>query len=420
MSHNPAGRKIPKKSRNGCQQCKARKVKVGLLELSHVGPCDEQAPCCRNCKYRQVNCSFRSQWGQPSSFISYRYPQASNQVQKNNLLLSARSPLVPPLQSAAHNGATPLQELELMHHYATTAFVSLADYEVYRSVWQVTVPREAQSYRFLMHVILAISALHISHLRDSENGKGLPYKELARTHYDDAVATFRSTVPQMTKSNSSAVFAFSHLTIYFAFGSSKFSVNNGRMEDPIGELLDVFTLLRTAMETLRSSWDSLADGPLAVLLQRGPAITDRQYLPPDIAMGLELMEQFCQSLPAMRDNDGTVNETYQVAIQQLWDSFVMAETKRKDWSMALRFPIIFSEQTLLSLRRREPTALVLLAHFCVLLHRAPTRWWAEGWSEQVIDAVFRSLDQRWRHAMAWPMKAMGVDLRNMDSSAAEL
>ncbi|OAX84049.1 hypothetical protein ACJ72_01584 [Emergomyces africanus] len=336
---------------------------------------------------------------------------------QDNLLSSARSPIVLPTQ-LAHNGTSPLKELELMHHYATTAFIPLADYEVYKSVWQVTVPREAQSYRFLMHIILAISALHISHLRDSDNGTESLYKHLARTHYDDAVAAFRSTVPQMTKSNSSAVFAFSHLTIYFAFGSSKFSVNNGRMEDPIGELLDVFTLLRTAMETLRSSWDSLADGPLAVLLQRGPAITDRHYLTPDLAMGLELMEQFFQIETTIHDSDGTVSESYQTAIQQLCDSFVMAETKRKDWAMTLRFPIIFSEQFLLSLRRRDPTALVLLAHFCVLLHRAPTRWWADGWSEQVMEAVFRSLDQRWRHAIAWPMKAIGVDVGNLDSNAS--
>ncbi|OJD15371.1 hypothetical protein AJ78_04376 [Emergomyces pasteurianus Ep9510] len=412
MSHDQAGRKIPKKSRNGCQQCKARKVK-----------CDEQAPCCRNCKYRRVNCSYQSQCGQSSSFIPYRYgipqlPQQSNRVQKNDLLSPARSPIIP-LTQLAHNGTTPLQELELMHHYATTAFVSLADYEVYKSVWQVIVPQQAQSYRFLMHIILAISALHISHLRDSDNGKESSYKDLAHTHYDDAVAEFRSTVPQMTKSNSSAVFAFSHLTIYFAFGSSKFSINNGRMEDPIGELLDVFTLLRTAMETLRSSWDSLADGPLAVLLQRGPEITDRQYLTPDLSMGLELMEQFCQNDPTIQDSDGNVNESYQTAIRQLWDSFVMAETKRKDWAMILRFPIIFSEEILLSLRRRDPTALVLLAHFCVLLHRAPTRWWAEGWGEQVMVAVVKSLDQRWRHSIAWPMKAIGVAMRNLDSNTPE-
>ncbi|EGE80403.1 C6 zinc finger domain-containing protein [Blastomyces gilchristii SLH14081] len=413
MSHAQVVRKIPKKSRNGCQQCKARKVK-----------CDEQAPCCRNCKYRKVNCSYQLQWGQPSSFIPSRYSnpqpaQPSNEVQKNNLLPSSRPPLIPPTR-LAHNGTTPLQELELMHHYATTAFAVFADYEVYRSIWQVAVPREAQSYQFLMHVILAISALHISHLREtSDHGSGSSYKELARTQYHDAVVAFRSTVPRMTKSNSSAVFAFSNLTIYFAFGSSKFSADNGRMEDPIGELLDVFTLLRTAMETIRSSWDSLSDGPLALLLQRGPAITDRQYLPPDIAMGLELMEQFCQSVTTIRGSDGTINETYQVAIKQLWDSFVMAETKRKDWSMALRFPIIFSKQIQQSLRRRDPTALVLLAHFCVLLHRAPTRWWADGWSEQVIDAVFRSLDLRWRHAIAWPMRAIGVEMRSIDLDAAD-
>ncbi|KAG5287258.1 C6 zinc finger domain-containing protein [Histoplasma ohiense] len=410
MSTDHTARKISTKSRNGCQQCKARKVK-----------CDEQAPYCRNCKYRRVNCSFLSQWSQTPSFKPPTHSrlqpcQPSNETQQNSFLSSGLSTIFPPT-TCAHNRSPLLQQLELMHHYATTSFACFSDYEAYRSVWQITVPQEAQSYPFLMHIILAISALHICHLHDSDHRKG-SYKELARAHYLDAVVAFRSTVSQITRSNSSAVFAFSHLTIYFAFGSSKFSVNNGRMEDPIGELLDVLLLLRTAMEALRSSWDSLVDGPLAMLLQRGPTITDRRYLPLDIAEGLELMEQLCHSLPLTRDAHVTPHETYQVAIQQLWDSFVMAETKRKDWSMALRFPIIFSEQTLLSWRRRDPIGLVLLAHFCVLLCRAPARWWADGWAEQVIDAVSRSLDERWRHAIAWPMKIIGMHLQDSDLNSA--
>ncbi|KAK2736884.1 hypothetical protein FQN55_001379 [Onygenales sp. PD_40] len=305
-----------------------------------------------------------------------------------------------------------LKDLELMHHYTTTTYLAFVDYEVYRPVWQVVVPQEAQTYRFLMHLILAVSALHIDHLQPPANRHGLEYKELAQKHYDSAIATFTSSVAETNRSNVSAVFAFSHITIFFAFGSSRFSPDDKPMEDPIGDLLEVFALLRSAMKSLRSAWESIAASPMAILLQRGPEIKDRQYLPSDVSMALELVEQLCEQQLHLLVPDGEVDaevvRVYQTAIQQLWDCFVMAETKRKDWGMALRFPINFSDRFLACLTRRDPAALVILAHYCVILHRAPARWWTEGWSVQVIRAVFMMLDQDWKYSISWPMEAVGL------------
>jgi hypothetical protein len=52
----PIAKRAHKKSRNGCQQCKVRKVKVSL-ELGKIvtradsyGKCDERKPLCGNCE----------------------------------------------------------------------------------------------------------------------------------------------------------------------------------------------------------------------------------------------------------------------------------------------------------------------------------------------------------------------------------
>lgn len=316
---------------------------------------------------------------------------------------------------------------ELMHHYATTAFLSLVDYEIYKPVWQFVVPKETQSYQFVMDGVLALSALHIDHLRSGSaerthvEKKGTFYRQSALKYYGSAIAKFRSTITDVNSSNINAVFAFSHLTIFFVFGcsSSKRLRNTSETlesEDPIDEILNVFNLVRKAMNVLRVNWESVLGGPMSILLQRGPPIMDRQYLPVDIVTALELMDSLCSEyLDTLSENHGIklsdIKETYETAILQLWDSFVMVHTKRKDWAMALRFPIIFSETLFSYLNAREPFALVILAHYCVLLHKAPVRWWAAGWGERVIAAIFKVLPQDWKYAVSWPMTVVGISPR---------
>nr|KMM70936.1 hypothetical protein CPAG_07245 [Coccidioides posadasii RMSCC 3488] len=402
VQQRPWHYRIPKKSRNGCQQCKRRKVK-----------CDEQGPRCRNCRHRKTQCSFESQCAPKSHSAPSPAPEthASTSIVQGLGQQPVRSldDQVPvDLRLLYPSNPDPVEDLELMYHYTTVTFLSFIDYDMYKPVWEVDIPREARSQQFLMHLILAVSALHINHLWTSKNLPALSYKEAAQRHYNAAVTIFRSTVPTMTKSNTSAVFAFSNLSIFFAFGSAQFSSRRKRLENPVDELLDIFILLRKAMATIRRSWHILEKSPLGILLQRGPQITDRRYLPVETSMALELMEQHCLHVLTLNSTESTLNPVYQKAIDQLWDSFVMAQTKRKDWSMALRFPMIFSDPFLSYLRCRDSVSLIILAHFCVILYNAPARWWAEGWSVQVINAIFENLPQNWRYTISWPMEVVGL------------
>ncbi|KAK2757255.1 hypothetical protein FQN54_004769 [Arachnomyces sp. PD_36] len=399
-------RRCHTKSRNGCSQCKKRKVK-----------CDEQAPCCRNCKKRGVRCDFETSWpnseppasskskeDSPIQSISSTTSDEAQELAPSYGALSIRNNMTHVACNGSQNIS--LRELELMHHYTSTVFLSLAaDHKAYRPVWQVAVPREAQSYQFLMHAILAISSLHLSHQWSSnERNNAQAYKKIALTHCNSALNTFRSTVTTITPSNIHAFFAFSHIMVFFSFGSSKQSSRDRKMDDAIGDLLDVFNLLRGSMKIIYESWDVVSGGSLGVLLERGPPIMDRKYLPADAAEALKYLEALCE---VSFVEDEKRKKVHEFAIQQLYDSFVMAEMKYGDWGMVLRFPLILPETLLACLRLREPMSLVILAHYCIILYRAPTRWWKADWSARVIEAVYRSLDENWRHAIYWPLEVIG-------------
>jgi hypothetical protein len=62
------------------------------------------------------------------------------------------------------------------------------------------------------------------------------------------------------------------------------------------------------------------------------------------------------------------------------------------------------------LRQREPLALVMLAHYGVLLQYLKHRWCFDEWCVRVSKAVWTILDDQWRPLIHWAMREiLGVN-----------
>lgn len=48
-------------------------------------------------------------------------------------------------------------------------------------------------------------------------------------------------------------------------------------------------------------------------------------------------------------------------------------------------------------------ALVILAHWAVLLHSVSAQWWAGERGRLLVEAIFQELDDEWRAAVQWSM-----------------
>jgi hypothetical protein len=151
---------------------------------------------------------------------------------------------------------------------------------------------------------------------------------------------------------------------------------------------------------------------MSILLQHGPEVTDSAYLPADIRIALEQLEELILSQQSQHNLElDSSPDVYVRSYAWLLSSFVMAETRPSDWSISLRFAMNVPESLIGRIRSREPLALVILAHYCVLLHRAPVRWWAVGWGSKVLEAVCHCLtgkERVWRERIAWCTAAVGV------------
>jgi hypothetical protein len=57
----------------------------------------------------------------------------------------------------------------------------------------------------------------------------------------------------------------------------------------------------------------------------------------------------------------------------------------------------------------HPGALILMAHYCIVLHRVGTRsWYLEGTAASMLSTIVRQLDSRWHRYVEWPLSEVGL------------
>lgn len=75
------------------------------------------------------------------------------------------------------------------------------------------------------------------------------------------------------------------------------------------------------------------------------------------------------------------------------------------------WPIQNSAEFVELLSNWHPGALILLAHYCIVLHRVGMRsWYLEGRATSIISTIMRRLDLRWRRYIEWPLREVGWPL----------
>jgi hypothetical protein len=63
------------------------------------------------------------------------------------------------------------------------------------------------------------------------------------------------------------------------------------------------------------------------------------------------------------------------------------------------------------LSQQHPGALILVAHYCILLRRLGSHWYFEGRAKRLLSTVLSCLDGRWHQFIEWPL----AEIENMSS-----
>ncbi|OJD16138.1 hypothetical protein AJ78_03666 [Emergomyces pasteurianus Ep9510] len=146
-------RKPHTKSRTGCYNCKARRVK-----------CPETRPICDNCKLRQLDCVYPSQFKSQLHQTTRRLQPNCNGKNYAAAVQFAKSLLPPPMKTVTVPPQFPpfftIDDMRFFHHYMISAY----PYLPYGSdkVWTDEIPLLAHQHEFLFHAILSLGASHFT------------------------------------------------------------------------------------------------------------------------------------------------------------------------------------------------------------------------------------------------------------------
>ncbi|THX55726.1 hypothetical protein D6D11_03752, partial [Aureobasidium pullulans] len=216
-------RRVHRKSRKGCANCKARKVK-----------CDESKPQCRNCTTRDARCSFLP----PTPCAASLHVSAAESLPSSQALPTASAIEVHTPNASLESGHSEafsiphgcqdtlsedlserldISDFSLLHHYTISTAYTLAIVPGLQTFMRVSLPRLAFSNRFLLHGTLAIAALHLSRFKKDALEANF-YTTKALYHYGIALQKATLLVKDVDTESGPALYLFSMLCFSFTLG----------------------------------------------------------------------------------------------------------------------------------------------------------------------------------------------------------
>lgn len=95
-----------------------------------------------------------------------------------------------------------MYDLVLMNNWTASTWKSIIDpQDKYQKLWQTFVPTEAASHPFLMHGILALSALHLASDSGRSQETRREHRAVALRHHEYSIALFRPLLNKITAQN---------------------------------------------------------------------------------------------------------------------------------------------------------------------------------------------------------------------------
>ena len=250
-----------------------------------------------------------------------------------------------------------------------------------------------------MHSLLALAALHRSHLDSNGHSR---YTSTAMRYQNLSLPYLRSLINNASPKNYNALFALSTSVVVFVCALPQSPIAPTDF-DPLKEITRLIELIKGALTVVEMAREWILQGPLRPLLFPG-AWEVRLVVADEIGDALNHLI-FCNDTLVQSESE---RATYGTAIKTLRQTFEMLMLNPNDHSLSLLWVALMERRYIDLLRAEEPMALVLLAHFGVALYVSRRNWWSGNWGCQIVKAVYNMLDGYWRPRIQWPMVSVGL------------
>ncbi|KAL0933943.1 Upc2 protein [Colletotrichum truncatum] len=360
-----------RKSRYGCGECKRRRIK-----------CDETHPICRKCAVSGRTCPF--------TLLHPSLPDEENEsvVSSTGSSQHHALPWSPPADPA---------QCRLLHHFSTSGdlFLPQAKLQAGGLFKASAIIEEGLSCSFLLNEILAFSARHLATCLPNQKAD---YLSQAKAYQSHAITIFTNRSINIDGTNCVQVLLFSWLLGVHQL--CDVSLN----EDPSDLLKDFIKYLviyRGVRTVATQAWQLMLQTNLKELLDDSQAratvlgtgnktLSTKTLIKESLGLDEEQKldcEEAISRLEAAFDLEGTVASE---DAEQQWLFYVLS------WPLTVRRGFLSATES------RRPEALIVIAHYCVLLHWCREHWIVGPTGRVLFGCVEATLGPGWERWMQWP------------------
>lgn len=273
-----------------------------------------------------------------------------------------------------------------------------------QNVWQKHLVQWGIDFPSILHLILALSALHLAY---EQPGLREQYVQQADGHFTFGIRSVTSVLSELNADNCQKVYMSAVMICFIYFG---------RGPRP-GEYLifsdsgpaEWLALMRGVRLIVSSHRAKVFSG----ILEPGP-----NYRNGDLTaeMRIELHEHIVhteavQRLVGRDMTDDGVRDKHLAVIENLFEIMREVYERRSAGSPAVDLMDLLigwiyrlPEEIIGSLERKDAHALLILAHWAVLLKYMNSAWFMDGWAEHVLSGISTYLHEDYRPWIEWPLK----------------
>ncbi|KAF5010182.1 hypothetical protein FDECE_3675 [Fusarium decemcellulare] len=365
-----------RKSRNGCAVCKKRHIK-----------CDERRPKCGNCEISERQCFYVSPKKAKVGASPYEQELTTSAwLQTASTSTDEVAVASPDLHSLEPDDLFTFEHLNLLYHVQENITEWMMVTEQLKPLANVYVTAALKT-PYLMNQLLALSAMN---LRTIDTAKSDSYTQAAAHLRHRALRGFNRAIDDTSQANATSQFFFASL-LALHYLAETVTVNPDQ---------DFSTTLRCTLEYFR--------------LHRGARVmSDRAY--PTFA-GSPISQWLLSVVRERREEQSTPSEECSLLFTMLNTSDLNEESRRACEEAAQAFDFVVRKvqgpngwgvhgllawsnliplRFLTLLEKQIPEALVILAHYAVLMHRFRAFWCLGDVGERLVDGITSLLATYW-------------------------
>ena len=288
---------------------------------------------------------------------------------------------------------------------------------------------QAFVHPFLMHGILMFAAAHLRYLRPHEDQR---FASLTRYHQERGLASFHYALMEINSENCGAVFAFASMLSIVSMtaitmprkhhhserGNNTNNRNNSNdndENDPPTTLADIDELMvitRGVRDVIEPAYPHMTSMPLRIMF--GCYNLDDYNsvsLPTELASRVRslssMIHQFCS--PANNPDAASACQAALADLERIYKDRLFLRENVDEIGVILKWIVIVPGAFLALVKAADTAALIVFAHYVMLLRLLHDRWYLQGMAERMMGAIERSIAPRGLVWLRWPQQQLNSD-----------